>query len=224
MILLRYWEWSTMRTAISKSSRFSNTLDCTDFSVEAQLLRWLLVATSVQQVKDEKRSSLRIVCTTLWTVKTNGTGPGLKSHLSLTSSGVRFRRKNGDSTRVFRSPKVYGKTSSLAGLRYFRHDATMQMTDTSGSAKSLSHSENEQNNLQFGQNDPAHRAYIAFGSNLGDRVGHIERALLALSQKGLPVRSMSFLYETEPMYVRNQDSFLNGVCEVSSPSLRLSNC
>ena len=212
-----------MRAAISKCLGFSNTLACIYFSVRTQTYRWLLVATSVQQFKDEKRSSLRVVSAPLGTEKTNGTGPDLKSPLSLTSSGVRFRIKNGDSARVFRSPKAYGKTDALAGLRYFRHVATMQTTDTSGSAKGLSHSGNEQDNFQFGQNDSAHRAYIAFGSNLGDRVGHIERALLALSQKGLSIRSISPLYETEPMYVKNQNSFLNGVCEVSSSKLHLSN-
>ena len=60
-----------------------------------------------------------------------------------------------------------------------------------------------------------HRAMIAFGSNLGDRVSHIERALQEMGKRQLNVSSVSALYETEPMYVIDQHSFLNGACEVS---------
>jgi hypothetical protein len=59
------------------------------------------------------------------------------------------------------------------------------------------------------------RAFIAFGSNLGDRVGHIEKALKEMEKRHLKIKSVSALYETDPMYVTNQDTFLNGVCEVS---------
>lgn len=59
------------------------------------------------------------------------------------------------------------------------------------------------------------RAFIAFGSNLGDRVGHIEKALKEMEKRQLKIKSVSALYETDPMYVTNQDTFLNGVCEVS---------
>jgi hypothetical protein len=59
------------------------------------------------------------------------------------------------------------------------------------------------------------RAFIAFGSNLGDRVGYIEKALKEMEKRQLKIKSVSALYETDPMYVTNQDTFLNGVCEVS---------
>jgi hypothetical protein len=59
------------------------------------------------------------------------------------------------------------------------------------------------------------RAFIAFGSNLGDRVGYIENALKEMEKRQLKIKSVSALYETDPMYVTNQDTFLNGVCEVS---------
>jgi hypothetical protein len=68
---------------------------------------------------------------------------------------------------------------------------------------------------QFGDAVPMHRALIAFGSNMGDRVGHIERALMEMERRRLNIKSVSSLYETEPMYVINQDVFLNGACEVS---------
>jgi 2-amino-4-hydroxy-6-hydroxymethyldihydropteridine diphosphokinase/dihydropteroate synthase len=59
------------------------------------------------------------------------------------------------------------------------------------------------------------RAYIALGSNLGDRVGMIETACKKMSERGINVRRTSGLWETEPMYVLEQENFINGACEVS---------
>jgi hypothetical protein len=59
------------------------------------------------------------------------------------------------------------------------------------------------------------RAMIAFGSNLGDKVGHIETALTEMEKRRLKIKSVSGLYETDPMYVTDQHKFLNGACEVS---------
>ena len=61
--------------------------------------------------------------------------------------------------------------------------------------------------------------YIALGSNIGDRIGYIEAACRELSRAGLKVLRTSALYETKPMYVEDQDSFLNAVCQVSILSL-----
>jgi len=62
-------------------------------------------------------------------------------------------------------------------------------------------------------------AYIALGSNLGDRVAMIEQACREMDARGIKVKRTSSLWETEPMYVLDQDRFVNGVCEVcvSSP-------
>ena len=60
-----------------------------------------------------------------------------------------------------------------------------------------------------------HRAVIALGSNLDNRIEVIESALQAMENRGLAVLKVSPLYETEPMYVLDQGAFLNGVCEVS---------
>lgn len=57
-------------------------------------------------------------------------------------------------------------------------------------------------------------AYIALGSNLGDRVAEIERACNEMDRRGIKVRRTSSLWETEPMYVKDQDRFVNGACEV----------
>lgn len=58
-------------------------------------------------------------------------------------------------------------------------------------------------------------AYVALGSNLGDRVGWIERACAEMDRRGIKVKRTSSLWETEPMYVLDQDRFVNGACEVS---------
>jgi len=60
-----------------------------------------------------------------------------------------------------------------------------------------------------------HRAFIALGSNVGDRVEMIEKACLELDRANIKVKRTSSLFETEPMYVLDQASFMNGVCEVS---------
>ncbi|KAI1324178.1 Dihydropteroate synthase-like protein [Xylariaceae sp. FL0255] len=61
-----------------------------------------------------------------------------------------------------------------------------------------------------------HVAYIALGSNLGDRVAMIEQACREMNARGIRVKKTSSLWETEPMYVLNQDRFLNGACEVET--------
>ena len=59
-------------------------------------------------------------------------------------------------------------------------------------------------------------AYIALGSNMGDRVALIEQACNELSNRGVKVTRTSSLWETKPMYVLDQDHFVNGACEVSN--------
>jgi len=60
------------------------------------------------------------------------------------------------------------------------------------------------------------KAYIALGSNLGDRIGMLEKALLEMSARGIKIKRTSSLWETKPMYVLDQDNFVNGACEVST--------
>lgn len=61
----------------------------------------------------------------------------------------------------------------------------------------------------------ARTAYVALGSNLGDRIAEIERACREMDARGIRVKRTSSLWETEPMYYAEQDRFVNGVCEVS---------
>ncbi|PVH70579.1 Dihydropteroate synthase [Cadophora sp. DSE1049] len=59
-------------------------------------------------------------------------------------------------------------------------------------------------------------AYIALGSNLGNRVEWIEKACNTMEERGIRIKRTSCLWETEPMYVKDQDRFLNGVAEVET--------
>jgi len=73
----------------------------------------------------------------------------------------------------------------------------------------------------------ARTAYVALGSNLGDRIGWIEKACNEMDTRGIRVKRTSSLWETAPMYVLDQDKFVNGACEVGdcgSSLLRPSSC
>lgn len=58
-------------------------------------------------------------------------------------------------------------------------------------------------------------AYIALGSNVGDRESNIKKAFKYLKQKMEIIKS-SALYETKPMYIENQGWFLNCVAKVET--------
>ena len=65
------------------------------------------------------------------------------------------------------------------------------------------------------EKDGRHRAFIALGSNMGDRLKMIELACKLLEHSGeVSILRTSSLWETKAMYVENQADFLNGVCEV----------
>ncbi len=58
-------------------------------------------------------------------------------------------------------------------------------------------------------------AYIAFGSNIGDTTANINRALEILKHKIKIIKTSSF-YETKPMYLENQEWFLNGAAKIET--------
>ncbi|HEU0166836.1 MAG TPA: 2-amino-4-hydroxy-6-hydroxymethyldihydropteridine diphosphokinase [Chloroflexota bacterium] len=60
------------------------------------------------------------------------------------------------------------------------------------------------------------RAYLALGSNLGDRRERMRAALGALEGAGVHVLRASSLYESAPMYVLDQPAFLNAVVEAET--------
>jgi 2-amino-4-hydroxy-6-hydroxymethyldihydropteridine diphosphokinase len=59
-------------------------------------------------------------------------------------------------------------------------------------------------------------AYLSLGSNIGDRAANIARVIAALPAHGVRVIKQSRLYETEPVEMREQDWFLNGVIKVQT--------
>jgi 2-amino-4-hydroxy-6-hydroxymethyldihydropteridine diphosphokinase len=61
------------------------------------------------------------------------------------------------------------------------------------------------------------RAYLALGSNLGDRAGHLQRAVDELQAKaGIEVVAVSRVYETAPVGGPEQDDYLNAVVAVET--------
>jgi 2-amino-4-hydroxy-6-hydroxymethyldihydropteridine diphosphokinase len=58
-----------------------------------------------------------------------------------------------------------------------------------------------------------HIAYVALGSNLGDRLGNLRDAIARLRQYGRVSRASSW-YETEPIGVIDQPWFVNAVVEL----------
>jgi 2-amino-4-hydroxy-6-hydroxymethyldihydropteridine diphosphokinase len=55
--------------------------------------------------------------------------------------------------------------------------------------------------------------YLGFGSNLGDRAGYIEAAIRDMAKRGIKVRKMSTVVETDPVGGPPQGKYLNAVAE-----------
>jgi 2-amino-4-hydroxy-6-hydroxymethyldihydropteridine diphosphokinase len=70
--------------------------------------------------------------------------------------------------------------------------------------------------------------YLGLGSNVGDRRGHLERAVRALPQRGVEVLASSSVYETEPVgLVPDQREFYNACLRIRtghSPEQLLDAC
>lgn len=61
------------------------------------------------------------------------------------------------------------------------------------------------------------RVYIAFGTNIGDRVQHLQQALFALQQhREISVETVSSIYETDPVGYVDQQQFLNMAAEINT--------
>lgn len=66
-------------------------------------------------------------------------------------------------------------------------------------------------------------AYVALGSNLGDRRANLRLALEKLRQHKIDVADVSTFFSTKPYGVTDQPDFLNAVCRVETdlPPLEL---
>jgi len=65
--------------------------------------------------------------------------------------------------------------------------------------------------------EQVHRAYVALGSNLGERASTLDAALSALDDTaGVVLEAVSSYYETAPMYVLDQPVFLNACAAVTT--------
>lgn len=60
------------------------------------------------------------------------------------------------------------------------------------------------------------RAYVALGSNLGDKEKNLRQALALLAEQGVKIVKVSSFIETKPYGVTDQPAFLNGVCCVET--------
>ncbi|SMN19741.1 similar to Saccharomyces cerevisiae YNL256W FOL1 Multifunctional enzyme of the folic acid biosynthesis pathway [Maudiozyma saulgeensis] len=61
------------------------------------------------------------------------------------------------------------------------------------------------------------KAYLAFGSNIGNRMDYITQALKLLkATPDVKVTGVSSVFESEPMYFKEQNPFLNGCIEIST--------
>ena len=102
----------------------------------------------------------------------------------------------------FAGQRVQSFSTSLSRSNFKRYTMPLGSMASSGDQSGASSSKGRKT------------AYIALGSNLGDRIGWIEKACNEMDARGIRVKRTSSLWETEPMYVLDQDRFANGVCEV----------
>jgi len=63
---------------------------------------------------------------------------------------------------------------------------------------------------------PLKHAFLALGSNLGDRQKNLESAIAALEAAGVRIVQRSAVYETEPQDFKDQPWFLNMVLKVET--------
>jgi len=60
-------------------------------------------------------------------------------------------------------------------------------------------------------------AFLSIGSNLGNRIGNLKKALSLLSShQSITMSNVSSVYETDPVGFAQQDDFLNLVCKIET--------
>lgn len=132
-------------------------------------------------------------------------------------AGASTVRSVGCHHRCNASPKI---SSSRPSVRHKSHTTQRKMASPWAQHPLKPSSPSNENIAPvsvFPKGSPKTRtAYIALGSNLGDRIDMIEKACNEMSARGIKIKRTSCLWETEPMYVLDQENFINGACEVRS--------
>src|SRR5437868_1171750 len=75
----------------------------------------------------------------------------------------------------------------------------------------------QQISLMFSHRNHATKAYVALGSNLGDRAGNLLLAVRGMMEAAICVIRVSSIYETEPISEVEQPPYLNMVAEIGNP-------
>lgn len=65
------------------------------------------------------------------------------------------------------------------------------------------------------------QVYLSFGSNQGDRLAHVTRAIESLVDAGVEVKRLSSFYKTEPVDFKPQPWFVNCVAETATDLMPL---
>ena len=71
--------------------------------------------------------------------------------------------------------------------------------------------------LMFSHRNHATKAYVALGSNMGDRPGNLLLAVRGMMEAAICVCRLSSVYETQPVSEIEQPPYLNMVVEVGNP-------
>jgi len=69
----------------------------------------------------------------------------------------------------------------------------------------------------FSHRNHATKAYVALGSNLGDRAGNLLLAVRGMMEAAICVCRVSSIYQTQPVSQVEQPPYLNMVAEVGNP-------
>lgn len=153
------------------------------------------------------------------------THPALDVHQEVIRAATPHHRELGDAAglRIAQlafeiADKQYndGRLETVeVGLREVRSGKNNPMKSSVISVSRTQYERSRKSMCNEGVQHGWHKAYLALGSNIGDRMSMIESACREMTERGLRVVRTSALYETKAMYLEDQQPFINGACEVS---------
>ena len=190
---------STQASTQNSASRPSEFADAFDHNVLFNLHRDVLQGTSMGEYEDVMDFSQRSV---------------LSAFLLSDNSNLTLPL---ESVRMMLDHYRYNQASDQRNLS--ASHGTRKLTSTTPSTASLHMNRSEYHNITRSafsetQSSNHHSVYVALGSNVGDRISMIEQACKSMEARGTKILRTSALYETAPMYLKDQPPFLNGVCHV----------